>query len=151
MRGSTWCCSAHTLLIDPVINDALSFATGCLRPKPADNLPILAGIHPVELRRNGAKLSLARRAIEPGHLLHSALTRSSGGNALHLKSRFPVAHAAQQLISSSDGNNRSAAFWADHRWNAEWLENTTRLSDFIPDIGTHTLRSGPASNSVDTA
>jgi len=46
-------------------------------PTPADNLPILAGIQPAELRRNGATLSLARRAMEHGHLLHSALTRPS--------------------------------------------------------------------------
>ena len=43
--------------------------------------------------------------------------------------------AAQQLDSSSD--NRSAALWAYHRWNADWLESTTRLSTSIPDIGTH--------------
>jgi len=38
---------------------------------PADNLPILAGIQPTEFRRKGAILPLARRAMEPGHLLHS--------------------------------------------------------------------------------
>ena len=48
--------------------------TECLRPTPTDNLPILTGIEPVELRRNGATLSLARRAMEPGHLLHPAFT-----------------------------------------------------------------------------
>jgi len=48
----------------------LRIVTGCLRPTPADNLPILAGIQLAELRRNGATLSLARRAMEPGHLLH---------------------------------------------------------------------------------
>jgi len=37
----------------------------------------LAGIQPAELRCNGATLSLARRAMEPGHQLHSALTCSS--------------------------------------------------------------------------
>ena len=61
-------CSAHIRLIDSAINDALRILTGCLRPTPADNLPILAGIQPAELRRNGATLSLARRAMEPGHL-----------------------------------------------------------------------------------
>jgi len=25
--------------------------------------------------------------------------------------------------------------WLDHRWNAEWLDNLTRLRTFIPDIG----------------
>jgi len=38
--------------------------------------------------------------------------------------------------SSSDGNNRRAVLWADHWRNAEWLNNTTRLCTFIPDIGT---------------
>jgi len=39
------CCrSAHTRLIDLAINDALRIVTECLRPKPADNLTILAGI-----------------------------------------------------------------------------------------------------------
>jgi len=45
--------------------------------------------------------------------------------------------AAQQLISSSDDNNLSGAIWADQGWNAEWLENTTRLRTLISGIGTH--------------
>ncbi len=46
----TWCRSAHTRLIDSVLNDALRIVTGCLRPTPTDYLPILAGIQPAELR-----------------------------------------------------------------------------------------------------
>ena len=64
-----WCRSAHTCL-DPVINDALQIATGCLHPTPMYNLPILAGIQPAELCRKRATLSLARCPMEPGHLLH---------------------------------------------------------------------------------
>jgi len=59
------------------------------RPTPADNLPILASIQPVELRRKAATLSPARRAMEPGHLLHSALTRPSSAVVRRLKSRHP--------------------------------------------------------------
>ena len=133
-----WCRSAHTLLIDPVINDALRMVTGCLRPTRADNLPILTGIQPAELRRNGATLSLTRRAMEPGHVLHSALTRPSSADARRLKSRHPFVPAAQQLISSPDNNNNiCAAQWADYQWNVEWLDNTTRLRIFIPDTGTY--------------
>jgi len=110
----------------------------CLRPTPADSLPILAGIQPSELRRNGATLSLARRAMEPGHLLHSTLTRPSGAAARRLKSRHPFVPAAQQLISFSDNNNIRAAQWADHQWNAKWASNPTRLRTSIPDTGTHT-------------
>jgi len=111
--------------------------TGCLRPPPADNLPILAGSQPAELRRSGATLSLGRRAIEPGHLLHSALTRPSSAVARRFKSRHSVILAAQQLISFSDNNIREAQ-WADHQWNAEWADNPSRLSTLIPDTGTHT-------------
>jgi len=32
--------SGHARLMDLAINDALRSATGCLRPTPADNLPI---------------------------------------------------------------------------------------------------------------
>ena len=74
---------------------------------------------PAELRRSGATLSLTRRAIEPGHLLHSGLPRPSGAVARRLKSRHPFVPAAQQLISLSDNNNIRAAQWADHQWNAE--------------------------------
>jgi len=65
-----WCRSAHTRVFDPAINDALQIVSGRLRSTPANNLPLLAGIQPAELRRNGTTLSLTRRAMEPGHLLH---------------------------------------------------------------------------------
>ena len=135
----SWCRSAHTRLIDHVIKDALRILTACLRPTPADNLPIHAGIQPAELRRKGTTLSVERCVMEPGHLLGSEFTCPSNGNARHLKSRHPFVPDAQKLISSSDYNNRCAALWVDHRRNAEWLENTTRLRTFIPDIGTHPL------------
>ena len=79
--------------------------TGCLRPTPADNLPIIAGIQSSELRRSGATLSLAPRAVEPEHLLRSALTRPSSADARRLKSRHPFVPAAQHLISSSEITN----------------------------------------------
>ena len=90
-----WCHSAHTCLIDPTINDTLWIVTGCLHPQLADNLPILAGIQPAELHRRGATLSLGHRAMEPAHVLHSALTHPSGAAAWRLKSRHPFVPATQ--------------------------------------------------------
>jgi len=52
--------------------------------------------------------------MEPGQLLHSALTRPSSANVRRLKSRHPFVPAAQYLISSSDNDIR-AAQWADHQ------------------------------------
>jgi len=51
---------------------------------------IFASIPPAELRRNGATLSLARRAMKPRHLLHSALTCPPSANARRLKSEKPI-------------------------------------------------------------
>jgi len=72
---------------------------------------------------------------------------------MDLKSRRQFVFPAQQLISSPDNNNRSAALWADRRWNAEWLDNTTRLGTFIPDVGNHLPKwpNGPAKNNVGSA
>jgi len=112
--------------------------TGCLRPTPADNLPILTGIQPAELRHSGATLSLARRAMEPGQLLHSAFTRPLSAVARRLKSRHPFVPAALQLVSFSDNHNICAAQWPDHQWNAEWADNPIGLCTLIPDTGTHT-------------
>ena len=53
-----WCHSAHTRLIDSVLNDALHIVTGCLRSTPTDYLPVLSGIQPAELRQIRATLSL---------------------------------------------------------------------------------------------
>ena len=61
-----WCRSAHTCLIDSVLNDALHIVTGCLCPISTDHLPVLSGIQPAELRRMGATLSLAHcESLEP--------------------------------------------------------------------------------------
>ena len=133
-----WCRSVHTRLTDPAINDAVRIVTGCLHLTPADNLAILTGNQPAELRRNGATLSPARRTKQPGHLPHSALTCPPSTNAWRLKSRHPFEPAAaQQLISSSDNSNIRAAHWADHRWKSERLVNPTRLRTFILNTGTH--------------
>jgi len=65
-----------------------------MRPTPVDNLPTLAGIQPAQLHHSGATLSLGCRAMEPGHLLHSTLTRPSSADAWRLKSRHLFAPAA---------------------------------------------------------
>ena len=73
-----WCRSVRIRLIDSVFNDALRIVTGCLRPTPSVYLPILSGIQPAELRRQGATLSLANRSyLDPDHILHLAYLKRS--------------------------------------------------------------------------
>ena len=90
------CCrSAHTRLIDSVLNDALHIVTGCLRPTPTDHLPILSGIHLTELCRLGATLSLAHcGSLDPNHILYGLLSGSSDTCQVRLRSRCPFVPAA---------------------------------------------------------
>ena len=94
-----WCRSAHTRLIDSVLNDALRIDTGCLRPTPTDHLPVLSGIQPAELCRMGATLSLAYRgSLDPDHILYGLLSGSSDTRQVRLRSRRPFVSAARNLL-----------------------------------------------------
>ena len=132
-----WCRSAHCRNIDTVIHGALRTVTGCLRPTPLDNLSVLAGIQPPEFRREEATLSLARRALNPDHLIHSRLCDLVDGHPRRLKSRHPFVPAALRLLDDSNNQSIPAAGWADHRWSAEWQSNSTRLHSFAPEVDPH--------------
>ena len=110
----------------------MRIVTGCLCPTRADNLPTLAGIQPLSFVAMEPHMSLARRSMEPGHMLHSALTRPSSANVRRLKSRQAIVPAAQHLISLSDNSNIGAAHWADYQWNAEWTDSATILRIISP-------------------
>ena len=127
-----WCSSAHTRLIDSVLNDALRIVTGCLRPTPTDHLPKLSGIQPAELRRMGATLSLAYRgSLDPDYILNGLLSGSSDACQERLKSRRPFVSAARNLLDNLAGLGIRASNWTNHKWNAKYCENTSRLRVFI--------------------
>jgi len=101
-----------------------------------DNLSFLTDIQSIELRHKGATLSLACRAMEYGHLLHSALTCSLGGNMHGISDGDTHLHPPHNKSSVHlTMNATEVVLWAaDHRWHAEWMEDTARLHTFIPDI-----------------
>ena len=96
-----WCRSAHSRLIDPAITDALRIVIGCLRPTPANNPSILAGIQPADLRRNGATLSLAHSATVLG--LDTCSTQSSPVHRVQITSKLHgCSKVILQINSASD-------------------------------------------------
>ena len=118
-----WCRSAHTRLIDSVLNDALRIVTGCLRPTPTDHLPILSGIQPAELRRLGATVSLAHRgSMDPDHILHSLLSGSSDTRQVRLRSRHPFVPPARNLLDNLASLGIRTSEWTNYKWNAENLK-----------------------------
>lgn len=127
------CRSAHTLLVDTPINEALRIVTGCLRPTPEDNVSILAVVQPSEPRHMGATARLVSWAMETNHLLHQRLTATSETPTC-LRSRHPFVPATEELLQQCRDLDTSEARWADYIWSMEWEKNTSRLHD-LPNTG----------------
>ena len=93
-----WCRSTSTRLIDSILDDALRIVSGCFRPTPREDLPVLAGIQPAKLRRLGTTLFLANRAIyDPYYVLHGQLVGQQDAHLGRLRSRRPFVPAAWKL------------------------------------------------------
>ena len=106
--------------------------SGCLRPTLTECLPVLAGILPAKLCRIQATLFLARRALEPRHLLQTTPKQDHGPEQRHtrlLKSRQPFVVAAKDLMSNLDQLDIKTTEWAEHFWNPEWGNRNTRIRD----------------------
>ena len=111
-----WCRSAHTRLIDSVLNHALRIVIRCLRPTPTDHLPVLSGIRPAELRRLGATLSLAYRgSLDPDHILHGLLSGSSDTRQVRLRSRRSFVPGAWNLLDNFARLGIRASEWTNHK------------------------------------
>ena len=133
-----WCRSAHTRLIDSVLNDALRIVTGCLHPTPTDHLPVFSGIQPAELRRMGATLSLAHHgSLNSDHILYGLLSGSSDTSQVKLRSRRSFVPAARNLL-----DNLARLGIRASEWNAEYCENASRLRAFVPRTSVRPVEMG---------
>ena len=138
-----WCRSAHTRLIDSVLNDALRIVTGCLHPTPTHHLPILSSIQPAELRRMGATLSLAYRgSLDPDHILYGLLSGFSNTRQVRLRSRRPFVPTARNLLDNLAGLGIRTSEWTNHKWNTEYYKNASRLRAFVPETGARPVGMG---------
>ena len=138
-----WCRSAHTRLIDSVLNDALHIVTGCLHPTPTDHLPVLSGIQPAELCRLGATLSLAHLgSLDPDHILHGLLSGSSDTGQVRLRSRRPFVPAAWNLLNNLARFGIRGSEWTNHNWKTEYCENASRLRAFVPETSARPIGMG---------
>ena len=138
-----WCSSAHTFLIDSVLNDALRIVTGCPRHTPMDHLPVLSGIQPAEHRRMGATLSLDQRgSLDPDHILHGLLSGSSDTRQARLRSRRPFLPAAWNLLDNFARLGIRASEWTNHKWKTEYCGKASRLRAFVPETSARPVGMG---------
>ena len=137
------CCSAHTIFIDSVLKNALRMVTGCLRPTPTEQLSVLSGIQPDELRRLGTTLSLAHRgSLDLDHILYGLLSGASDTRQVRLRSRRPFVPASRNLLDNLARLGIRASEWKNQQWITEYCEGASRLHVFLPGIGTRLVGIG---------
>ena len=89
--------------------------------------------HTFRLHRLGATLSLAYRgSLDPDHILYGLLSGFLDARQERLRSRRPFVPAARNLLNNLAGLGIRAFEWTNHKWNAEYCENTSKLCVFIP-------------------
>ena len=95
-----------------------------------------ASIQPTELRRMAATLSLAYRgSLDPNHILYGLKSGSSDTGQVRLRSRRPFVPGARNLLDNLVRLAIRASEWTNHKWNAEYYENASRLRAFVPRTG----------------
>ena len=124
----TWSRSRHTSLLDVSLNYTLRIITGCLQPTPIEQIPVRTAIPPAELRRQAASLTLARRAMDPDHLLHHTITREE--TQPRLISRRPFNTSGKDFLSTALPNETKAQ-WIARMWSRRWQPSTSRLPEYI--------------------
>ena len=135
------CRSAHTRLINSVLNDALRIVTGCQRPTPTDNLPVLSSIQPAELCRQGATISLANHSsLDHGHILDGQITEPLAARKKRLKSRRPFVPAARKLSHNLSELSIRASQWTNLIWDTKHSKSMSALGVYIPRVSTRPIR-----------
>ena len=81
-------------------------------------------------------LSLAYRgSLDPDHILHGLLSGSSDTRQVRLRSRRLFVPVARNLLDNLARLGIRASEWTNHKWNAEYCENASRLRVFVPETG----------------
>ena len=88
-----WERSVHARKLDPVLNETCRLITGCLKPTKVDNLYVLSGIAPPDIRRAVASQSERSRQVQDQrHMLHHHVPVRS-----RLKSRSSFCSSSEPL------------------------------------------------------
>ena len=70
-----WARSPHAYKLDPELNDECRSITGCLRPTNVEELYLLAGIAPPDIRRDVcARVEKKKQETNAAHSLHGHIT-----------------------------------------------------------------------------
>ena len=77
---------------------------------------------------------------DPNHELHRQLVGQQDAHLGRLRSRCPFIPAAWKLLGSLSKLDIRIKQWTKHKWNADYLESTSRVRTFIPKVSFRPLR-----------
>ena len=83
--------------------------------------------------------SSCRASLDSDHILYSLLSGSSDAHQVRLRSKCQFVSAAWNLLDNLARLGICASEWTNHKWNAEYCKNTSRLCVFIPRIGARSV------------
>ena len=87
-----------------------------------------------------ATLFLAYRgSLDPDHILYGLSSRSSDTRQVRLRSRRPFVPGARNRLDNLARLGIRASEWTNHKWNAEYCENASRLRAFVPGTGSRPI------------
>ena len=88
--------------------------------------------HPTTFQM-GATLSLAYHgSLDSDHILHGLLSGSTNTGQVRLRSRCSFVPGVRNLLDNLARLGIHASEWTNHKWNAEYCENASRLCAFVP-------------------
>ena len=80
--------------------------------------------------------------MDSDHILYGLLSGSSDTCQVRLRSRLPFVPGARNLLDNLASLGIRASEWTNHKWNAEYCENASRLRAFVPGTGARPVGMG---------
>ena len=137
-----WCRSAHTRLIDSVLNDALRWLLDACVPLQRTTYLYSQASSQLSFA-DWERHSLAYRgSLDPDHILHGLLSGSSDTRQARLRSRRPFVPGARNLLDNFARIGIRASEWTNHKWKTEYCKNASRLRVFVPETGARPVGMG---------
>ena len=73
--------------------------------------------------------------MDPDYILYGLFSGPSDTHQVRLRSRRPFVPAARNVLDNLTGLGIRASEWTNHKWNAKYCENVSRLRVFVPRTG----------------
>ena len=76
------------------------------------------------------------------HILYGLLSGPSDTRQVRLRSKRPFVPAARNLLDNLARLGIRASKWTNHKWNAEYCKNASRLHAFVSETGARPVGMG---------